>query len=148
VQNIFQDLVKYLQQKETCSMILFFSELHKQEVAQRQQNALQQMQPLKKPRQRKRKKLEGEAKEPGKKRKKAAAVAGQLGVTGPVPSGLPPPTLPPPMPKQDDIDFTAITEQIMQTLRTLPILTLQEPLVDIFHSICPVVGMGSHPLTG
>ena len=109
-----------------------------------QHKILFESQPLKKPRQRKRKQKELDGKEPGKKRKKP-------GMPGVLPPGGPPslatPPLPP-LPKQEDIDFSAITEQIMQSLRTLPMLSLQEPLVDVFHSVSPLVGMGTHPFNG
>ena len=58
-----------------------------------------------------------------------------------------PPSIQPP-PKQEEMDLAAVTDQIMQSLRGLPKMALQEPEVDIFHSICPVSGMSSPPLSG
>lgn len=120
-----------------------------------------ELQPKQKKRQRKKK--DGEpGKEPKKKRKNflppvdtdpqqimnnvkdtidaVAAGAGTVGLTtSPIPTPMPPSP-------QEEVDFAALTEQIMQQLRSLPMLPLQEPEIHTFHSLSPVCGSGT--LTG
>ena len=136
----------------------FVAELRRQEFERRRKELAESQGKKGQPRQRKKRKDASDNREPSLKKRQRKGSGGMAGLPttlggGPIPPGATPQGElgagmglggPPPSPKApvvDDIDYSAITDLIMQQLRSLPPLTLQEPDVPASHSSCPLPGL-------
>ena len=110
------------------SILLPTAELHKQEFERRRKEHAEN-QP-KKAQQRKGRKKTADGKEVSKKRPRKLGPSSVGATVGGAPAAGKQP---------GDMDYNAVIDELMQQLRLLPLLPLQEPLVEMEHLVLPVV---------